>query len=90
MNNDTMNNWLLSGSIREIAAYPYVPAVVKVQMILLHLDWREASNARDWEKSAACQEALAALEREYLPLPALAPITEESALYAAALNGATE
>ncbi len=87
MNNDT---WQLINIIRTINAYPYVPAVVKMQMVMLNCQWREASNARDWDSSAAAQDALAALEREYLPLPALAPITEESALYAAALNGATE
>lgn len=83
-NNDT---WQLINSIRVINAYPYVPAVVKMQMVMLNCQWREASNARDWDSSAAAQDALAALEAEYLPLPSLSqPIpNEESSLYAAAL-----
>ena len=72
--------------IRTIAGYPYVPAVVKIQMIGLRLDWHEASAARDWAKSAARQDMLTELEREYLPLPALNIPNEESALYAAALR----
>lgn len=74
-------------SIREVNALPYVPAVIKMQMVMLHCEWREASDRRDWQRSAECQDRIGELYQEYLPLPSLAS-NEESALYAAALNAA--
>lgn len=68
--------------IRTISTYPYVPAVIKMKMVMLCVEWHEAADAREWVRAAKCQDALVALEREYLPLPAtqLMPTNEESSL----------
>jgi hypothetical protein len=81
--------------IRSINAFAYVPSAIKLQMIVLIVERMDADAARDWRRAQQAVEALNALQLEWLPATATgtdapAPITEESALYAAALSAAQE
>jgi hypothetical protein len=76
----------LINDIRVINSLLYAPAAIKMQMVMLAVRIAEKRLSYRDEEAANLRDTLAAMMSEYTAPSA--PITEESALYAAALQSA--